>query len=277
MSFPVHVPVPVPVTVASSALPSGLPAVRPPAVPSVVLPMVSPMVSPTLRPAVSSAPFPAPAPAVRRRHLRLSTVASRLAVLFLSLGASLVAAGPHGSGDPGGWRGASDRHLVRVPVLDVQPQYERVRVSRTSCDVVVDHTSVHVRRPDPAGPLVGAVFGGLLGSQLGDPGHRTAAATVGVIVGAVAGDALSRAEARHAGPPVQRSRHCRELVHWDHRPAGFLVTYALAGRTHTVHMDRHPGAMLSLDVGVAEPRHGGRHRGGRPGRWHGDVHRDGLH
>jgi uncharacterized protein YcfJ len=143
-------------------------------------------------------------------------------------------------------------HKVAVPVLEVRPQMEKVRVTRSQCDRVVEHSVHSARRPDPAAPVVGALFGGLLGSQLGDPGHRTAAATVGVIIGAVAGDALSRADGHGAGH-VHRGHVCREVVHWEHRPSGFLVTYAYGGRTQVIVMPHHPGATLWLDV-VVQPR-----------------------
>lgn len=167
-------------------------------------------------------------------------------------------------------------HGVAVPVLDVQPLHDKVRVTRTHCDVVVDHVSVPSRRPDPAAPLVGAIFGGLLGSQLGHPGSRTEAAAVGVIVGAVAGDAMARADAR-GGEVSTRSRHCRDVAHWEHRPSGYRVTYAWAGLTHVLVTPHHPGRTLWLDVTVlprVKPGHGWRdgHDGhgwrGVPGRKH---------
>lgn len=76
-----------------------------------------------------------------------------------------------------------------------------------------------------AGTAIGAIAGGLLGSQVGNGNGRVVAAAGGAVVGALSGNYLENRN----GSTEPRCRY----VETAGRPAGYLVTYEYAGRQYT--------------------------------------------
>ncbi|MGA1316229.1 MAG: glycine zipper 2TM domain-containing protein [Rubrivivax sp.] len=137
-------------------------------------------------------------------------------------------------------------------VLSAEPQYEQVNTPRQVCRTVLEPEVRHQRGDAGlAGPIVGGVAGGLVGSQFGRGEGRVAAAAVGAIAGALIGQHLSD---RPAGATVVHEREvqrCRFVDDWSSRLTGYRVTYEYAGRVYTTTLPYDPGRRLAVQVSVS--------------------------
>ncbi len=91
--------------------------------------------------------------------------------------------------------------------------------------------------------MLGALAGGLIGSQLGGLDSRGITAMAGVIGGAILGD---RAESQGNAP--QPSTICTTQTVYENRLVGYNVMYEFAGKQYNVQLPQDPGPTISLQV-----------------------------
>jgi uncharacterized protein YcfJ len=174
------------------------------------------------------------------------------ALPVLALGLAFIATGALAD-RPGRDRDAfGDTFRDHARVLSAEPQYEQVNTPRQVCRTVLEPEVRHQRGDAGlAGPIVGGVAGGLVGSQFGRGEGRVASAAVGAIAGALIGQHLSE---RPAGATVVHEREvqrCRFVDDWSSRLTGYRVTYEYAGRVYTTTLPYDPGRQLAVQVSVS--------------------------
>lgn len=135
-------------------------------------------------------------------------------------------------------------------VVDVEPlrEIQRTPVDREICREETAY--VRERRHSHAPTVVGAIIGGVIGSQFGSGRGRDAATAAGALLGGSIGHDAS--QARDGGHyPVVRER-CRVERDWRERTVdrGYRVTYEYGGRLHRTTMDHHPGEEIRVRVSV---------------------------
>jgi len=143
--------------------------------------------------------------------------------------------------------GADFQDYARVQ--NVSPQYEQINVPRQECySETVPQTSYR-RNDSLAGPIIGGVAGGLLGSRFGAGSGRVATAAIGAVAGAIVGDRI-----QSRGGEVEYSerevRRCRTVDHWESRLNGYHVAYEYQGRSYTTFLPYDPGLRLPVRVSV---------------------------
>lgn len=168
------------------------------------------------------------------------------AVLALALSQAAQADPGHGRGQQGRWD-RDDEAYARV--IDVEPEYERVRYS-----VPVEDCWVESRargNPDKASAaIVGGAVGALIGNSIGRGEGRRAATLGGAFVGAVLGSESARRESR--GPRYEEVQRCQTRYEdrFDERVAGYRVTYVYAGRRGVTRLPYEPGRYIRVAVDV---------------------------
>ncbi|PTD95761.1 glycine zipper 2TM domain-containing protein [Pseudothauera lacus] len=142
-------------------------------------------------------------------------------------------------------------------VTQVQPQYERVRVTRQECGpahVYYDDHPVHGGgERQLGGAIIGGIAGGIIGNQVGKGNGRHVATAAGAAVGAIVGDRIQNNSA-HAVPPQAHGRprqQCRTVEHWEQQLTGYRVSYEYNGRHYTRFMTHDPGRRLRVNVSVS--------------------------
>ncbi len=143
--------------------------------------------------------------------------------------------------------GADFQDYARVQ--NVSPQYEQINVPRQECYSEMVPQSSYRRNDSLAGPIIGGVAGGLLGSRFGGGNGRVATAAVGAVAGAIIGDRV-----QNQGDRVEYSerevRRCRTVDHFESRLSGYHVAYEYQGRSYTTFLPYDPGARLPVRVSV---------------------------
>ena len=144
-------------------------------------------------------------------------------------------------------------------VVNVEPLFERVSYTVPTEVCREEQVAYHnkPRRAGITGPLIGAVIGGAIGNAVG---HRKRNKQVGTAVGALLGGSIGADVSRqrasrgyNEGSTRYRTEqicHTEREIREEERPAGYRVTYAYAGQTHTTRMDRDPGRTLRVRVNV---------------------------
>lgn len=141
-------------------------------------------------------------------------------------------------------------------VVNVEPLYERVSYSVPTEVCREEQVSYQAqrRRGGITAPIVGAVIGGAIGNAVG---HHKRNRQVGTAVGALLGGSIGAdvARNRRASEGEVRYRneqvcHTEREIREEERAAGYRVTYAYAGQTHTTRMNRDPGPTLRVRVNV---------------------------
>lgn len=103
-----------------------------------------------------------------------------------------------------------------------------------------------------AGTAIGAIAGGLIGSQVGKGNGRIAGAAVGPATGAMAGHYIEGSDTRQA-----QHQNCYQTPNgFSHarqrRVTGYSVTYEYAGHTFTEYSNRPPaGDSIRVRVNIA--------------------------
>ena len=117
--------------------------------------------------------------------------------------------------------------------------------------ICTDQTVVERREPEDkhkvAGTVIGAIAGGVIGSQFGGGRGRTVA-TVG---GAVAGGAIGRkVQGNHQDQDTVTRvvKHCRPATKEEEGLVLYDVVYAYQGQNLHVRLDHDPGDRLELPV-----------------------------
>lgn len=128
-----------------------------------------------------------------------------------------------------------------APVVSSTPVIQQVTVPRQVCS----ETPVAVQRQrSGAGAVIGAIAGGMLGSQVGNGSGQAAATAIGMIGGAMLGDQIEG----YPAPVVRPVNSCTQQVTYENRVVGYNVVYAYAGRQYTTRMNSDPGSHITLHI-----------------------------
>ena len=137
------------------------------------------------------------------------------------------------------WPSAQSQEIARV--ISSTPITQQVTMPRQVCT----ETEVLVQQPrSGAGATVGAITGGILGSQMGAGSGRTVTTVIGILGGAILGDQLEGEPA----PVVRTANSCTQQVTYENRVVGYNVVYEYAGRQYTTQMNNDPGSQLTIQV-----------------------------
>lgn len=141
---------------------------------------------------------------------------------------------------------AAGAHAQEVgQVLSRTAVYQQVAVPRQTC------TTSQPTAPAPTsggGAIVGAIAGGVIGSQLGGRDSKGLTAMAGVIGGALLGN-----QVESQGTPPQTT--CTTQTVYENRLTGYNVVYEYAGKQYNVQLPQDPGPTIPLQVTpLAAPR-----------------------
>ena len=137
------------------------------------------------------------------------------------------------------WPLAHAQEIARV--VSSTPITQQVTVPRQICS----ETQILVQQPrSGAGATVGALAGGIIGSQMGGGSGRAAATALGVIGGAILGDQLEGQPA----PVARTANSCTQQITYENRVVGYNVVYEYAGRQYTTQMNSDPGSQLTIQI-----------------------------
>lgn len=125
--------------------------------------------------------------------------------------------------------------------------YQQAAVPRQSC---TQSPAVAPAQNSGGGAIIGAIAGGLIGSQLGGRDSKGITAMAGVIGGAMLGD---KAESQGNAPLPTTT--CTTQTVYENRLVGYNVVYEYAGKQYNVQLPQDPGPTISLQVTpVGAPR-----------------------
>lgn len=125
--------------------------------------------------------------------------------------------------------------------------YQQAAVPRQSC---TQSPAVAPAQNSGGGAIIGAIAGGLIGSQLGGRDSKGITAMAGVIGGAMLGD---KAESQGNAPLPTTT--CTTQTVYENRLIGYNVVYEYAGKQYNVQLPQDPGPTISLQVTpVGAPR-----------------------
>lgn len=155
--------------------------------------------------------------------------------------------------------GSRGKPKARAPfdyamVTAVQPRYENIETPRQECsrEIVGYRGGDDGYRSDSsyAGPVLGAIAGGILGAQVGKGDGRTAASAVGAATGAIVGDRMGRNNyPPQNDQPIYETR-CHNWSDSRRVISGYDVSYVYGGATYQSFMDRDPGKWMKVRISV---------------------------
>ena len=166
-----------------------------------------------------------------------------IALLAVTLSTAAVA----GGSGPQSW-------FVEVPVEDVQPLVERVRVEEPERVCWDEEVERRVRR-DGVGPststVVGTIVGGAIGHNIASGRDRDAARIARAVIGAALGrDAAARNARSRRVVTTERRCETQYVSYEEERISGYRVTYRYEGRRFVTRTERDPGDTIRLRVQV---------------------------
>jgi uncharacterized protein YcfJ len=125
--------------------------------------------------------------------------------------------------------------------------YQQVAVPRQTCTT----TQPTAQAPNSGGGAVlGAITGGVIGSQLGGRDSKGLTTMVGVIGGAVLGN-----QVESQGTATAPQTTCTTQTVYENRLTGYHVVYEYAGKQYNVQLPQDPGPTIPLQVTpLAAPR-----------------------
>ena len=131
----------------------------------------------------------------------------------------------------------------------VEPVKETTKTPREVCDEVVVNEQAPVKDPNRiAGTAIGAVAGGLVGSQIGGGSGKTLATVAGVAAGGYAGNQVQKNMQEKS--TVQRTeRRCKTVYESHTQTIGYDVRYRLGKEEGQVRMDHPPGPRIPVKDG----------------------------
>jgi uncharacterized protein YcfJ len=182
----------------------------------------------------------------------MKVLKSTIAIAILVF-ASTATAGQFNKGHKKDFEGSRQDLFEYARVLEVQPIYREVRVSRPlrECrDVPVYHT--HRQGQESAGAmLAGGLIGGIIGHQFGDGRVNRVATVVGTLVGAKIGQDVGNGSAGSEHETlVGYEEHCqiRQQLSYEEVVDGYDVTYRYRGRDYHVEMPYDPGKRIKMRI-----------------------------
>jgi uncharacterized protein YcfJ len=135
-------------------------------------------------------------------------------------------------------------------VVDVRPIEETINTPRQQCfDEQVTETAPARDQHQIAGIVGGALFGGLLGNQVGDGRGKDLATMAGAAAGAFGGRKVQQ-QVQDGKTRVTTRQRCEMVMDTAVQVIGYDVRYELGGEISTVRMDYHPGKRIALDNGI---------------------------
>jgi uncharacterized protein YcfJ len=134
-------------------------------------------------------------------------------------------------------------------VLAVEPVTEVRKTPKEVCEDVVVSEQAPVKDPNRiAGTALGAVAGGLLGSQIGGGSGRTLATVAGAAAGGYAGNQVQKN--MQEGDTVSRTeRRCKTVQESHAETIGYDVRYRLGKDEGQVRMSHPPGPRIPVKDG----------------------------
>ena len=132
-------------------------------------------------------------------------------------------------------------------VVSRTPVYQQVAVPRQTC---VQTPAGLPAQTSGGGAILGALAGGLIGSQLGGRDSQGITAMAGAIGGAVLGNKVEG-----QGQPSAPQVTCTTQNFYENRLVGYNVLYEYAGKQYNVQLPQDPGPTILLQVTpVSAPR-----------------------
>lgn len=134
-------------------------------------------------------------------------------------------------------------------VLAVKPVTETTKTPKEICEDVVVNEQAPVKDTNRiAGTAIGAVAGGLLGSQVGGGTGRTVATVAGAAAGGYAGNQVQK-NMQEKNTVSRTERRCRTVQESHTRTIGYDVRYRLGEEEGQVRMDHEPGPRIPVKGG----------------------------
>lgn len=150
-------------------------------------------------------------------------------------------------GGVAGYRALAQPEFAEV--LAVEPVTKTRKTPREVCSDVVVNEQAPVKDPNRiAGTAVGAIAGGLLGSQIGGGSGRTVATVAGAAAGGYAGNQIQKG--MQDKDTVSRTEtRCKTVYDSHSETIGYDVRYRLGKEEGQVRMEQRPGARIPVKDG----------------------------
>lgn len=150
-------------------------------------------------------------------------------------------------GGVAGYRALAQPEFAEV--LAVEPVTKTRKTPREVCSDVVVNEQAPVKDPNRiAGTAVGAIAGGLLGSQIGGGSGRTVATVAGAAAGGYAGNQIQKG--MQDKDTVSRTEtRCKTAYDSHTETIGYDVRYRLGKEEGQVRMEQRPGARIPVKDG----------------------------
>ncbi len=137
-------------------------------------------------------------------------------------------------------------------VLAVKPVTETTKTPRQVCNDVVVNEKAPVKDENRiAGTAIGAVAGGLLGSQIGGGDGRKVAAVAGAAAGGYAGNQVQK-NMQDKNTVSRTETRCKTVYDSRTLTRGYDVRYRLGDKEDSVHMDHKPGSRIPVKNGMLQ-------------------------
>jgi uncharacterized protein YcfJ len=134
-------------------------------------------------------------------------------------------------------------------VLAVEAVTETRRIPKEVCDDVVVNEEAPVKDPNRiAGTAIGAVAGGLLGSQIGSGKGRTVGTVAGAAAGGYAGHQVQKGM-QEKDSVSRTERRCKTVYESHSETVGYDVRYRLGEEEGMVRMEQPPGPRIPVKDG----------------------------
>ena len=134
-------------------------------------------------------------------------------------------------------------------VLAVKPVKETIKTPRQVCqDVTVTRQRPVQDQHKIAGTAIGAVVGGLLGSQVGGGNGKKLATVAGAVGGGYAGNKVQGSMQANDTYTTTETR-CNTVTDTSEKLVGYDVKYQLDGKEGQVRMDSDPGSRIPVEDG----------------------------
>ena len=162
-----------------------------------------------------------------------------------------VIAGAVGATAIGGYAGyrALNPEPRFADVLAADPVLETTKIPREVCQDVVVSDEAPVRDPNRiAGTALGAVAGGLVGSQIGGGSGRKLTTIAGAAAGGYAGNQVQK-NLQEQNSVSRTETRCQTVYESRTKTVGYDVRYRLGDEEGVVRMDRAPGTRIPVKDG----------------------------
>ncbi len=143
----------------------------------------------------------------------------------------------------------SDKTPAYAQVVNVEEVRETINVPREVCENVAVTRKAPVKDENKiAGTAIGAIAGGLLGSQIGGGSGRKIATVAGAIGGGYAGNKV-QGNMQDNDTVTTTERRCQTVTDAHQNVVGYNVTYMIGDKEGTVRMDEKPGSRIPVEDG----------------------------